>query len=95
MLVELLDYRPQRSTDSTLEKPDKTRVVLHPTPETLYADLVLLNQRQGNKWSDRDALKIEAAVVVGYLFIFQQSVNVLSSRRHHRYVSSPIHISLA
>jgi hypothetical protein len=62
LVVELLDYRPQRGKDSG--KPEKTRVVLHPTPETLWADVCLLNQKTANKWSDKDVLEVEARILV-------------------------------
>jgi transcription factor SPT20 len=64
MIVELLDYRPQqRNKEVTLDKPERTRVVLHPNGETLFADICSLNRKTGNKWSDRDALEIEARLL--------------------------------
>jgi transcription factor SPT20 len=67
--VELLDYRPKRAKESALGKPDRTRVVLHPNAETLWADICLLNQNQApeSKWSDRDALEVEARLLVRYV----------------------------
>ncbi|KAF9461492.1 Spt20 family-domain-containing protein [Collybia nuda] len=64
MIVELLDYRPQRNKEHTPEKPERTRAVLHPNSETLWADICSLNQRSGGKWSDRDALAIEAQLLL-------------------------------
>ncbi|KAJ6568358.1 Spt20 family-domain-containing protein [Mycena vulgaris] len=65
MIVELLDYRPQqRNTEATLDKPERTRVVLHPNAETLFADICSLNRKHGNKWTDRDALEIEARLLL-------------------------------
>lgn len=64
MIVELLDYRPQKLKDPTPEKPERTRVVLHPNSETLWADICLLNQKTGNQWTDQDALEIEARLLV-------------------------------
>jgi transcription factor SPT20 len=64
MIVELLDYRPQRNKEPTLEKPERTRAVLHPNAETLWADICSLNQKHGGKWSDKDALEIEARLLV-------------------------------
>jgi transcription factor SPT20 len=64
MIVELLDYRPQKSKEPTLEKPERTLVVLHPNSETLWADICLLNQKAGNQWTDQDALEIEARLLV-------------------------------
>jgi transcription factor SPT20 len=64
MIVELLDYRPQKSNEPALKNPSKTRVVLHPSPETLWADICSLNQRNGARWTDMDALEIEAKLLV-------------------------------
>jgi transcription factor SPT20 len=64
MIVELLDYRPQKSKDPPPEKPERTRVVLHPNSETLWADICLLNQKTGNQWTDQDALEIEARLLL-------------------------------
>ncbi|PPQ97862.1 hypothetical protein CVT26_013031 [Gymnopilus dilepis] len=66
MVVELLDYRSQKGQESAQQAPQKTRVVLHPNPETLWADLCILNQRHGGKWTDREALEIEAKVLVNW-----------------------------
>lgn len=63
MIVELLDYRPQRNKE-TLDKPERTRAVLHPNAETLWADICSLNQKNGGKWSDRDALAIESRILL-------------------------------
>lgn len=41
-----------------------TRVLLRPNSETLFADLCLLNQKNGSKWTDKDALEIEAKILV-------------------------------
>ncbi|KDR67630.1 hypothetical protein GALMADRAFT_146917 [Galerina marginata CBS 339.88] len=64
MIVELLDYRPQKSQEPALKTPHKTRVVLHPNSETLWGDLCSLNQRNGGKWSDANALEIEAKLIL-------------------------------
>jgi transcription factor SPT20 len=64
MIVELLDYRPQRNKEPIPVKPDRTRVVLHPNAETIWADICLLNHKTGNKWTDNDALEIEARLLV-------------------------------
>ncbi|TFY56188.1 hypothetical protein EVJ58_g7792, partial [Rhodofomes roseus] len=64
MIVEVHDYRPPKATDQTLEEPQKTRVVLSPNPETLWADICLMNQKVGNAWTDRDALEVEARILV-------------------------------
>ena len=64
MVVELLDYRPQKSKEPAPKNPEKTRVILHPNPETLWADVCSLNQRHGGKWTDMDALEVEAKLLV-------------------------------
>lgn len=64
MLVELLDYRPKRVKDPPLEKPERSRVTLHPNDETLWADLCLMNQRTGSKLADPQVLEVEAQILV-------------------------------
>ncbi|KAF9244124.1 Spt20 family-domain-containing protein [Melanogaster broomeanus] len=64
MLVELLDYRSKRTKDPPLEKPEKSRVTLHPSGETLWADLCLLNQRTGFKFTDPQVLELEAQLLL-------------------------------
>jgi transcription factor SPT20 len=64
MIVELLDYRPPKAKDSTLVNPERSRVVLTPNSETLWADMCLLNQKVGGVWTDRDALEVEARILV-------------------------------
>jgi hypothetical protein len=49
------------------EKPDRPvpqRVVLHPNDETIWADLLILNAKNNNKFSDREIIRIEAAYIV-------------------------------
>lgn len=67
MVVELLDYRSQKVNQPHPEKPERTRVILHPNPETLYADICSLNQRNGGSWSDAEAIEIEAKLLVGFV----------------------------
>ncbi|KAF8141930.1 Spt20 family-domain-containing protein [Boletus edulis] len=64
MLVELLDYRPKRAKDPPLEKPERSRVTLHPNDETRWADLCLLNQRTGSKLADPQVLELEAQILL-------------------------------
>lgn len=64
MVVELLDYRPKRAKDPPLEKPERSRVTLHPSDETLWADLCLINQRNGSKLTDDNVLELEARILV-------------------------------
>ncbi|KAF9054635.1 Spt20 family-domain-containing protein [Panaeolus papilionaceus] len=64
MVVELLDYRPQKSKEPALKTPEKTRVILHPNAETLYEDICSLNTQNGSKWTDQDALEVEAKLLL-------------------------------
>ncbi|OBZ73602.1 SAGA complex subunit spt20 [Grifola frondosa] len=68
MIVELLDYRLEKSKDSVSPsenpEPEKSRVVLTPNSETLWADICLLNQKSGNTWTDADALEVEARLLL-------------------------------
>lgn len=64
MIVELHDFRPVRSRDPALDKPQVSRVVLQHNDETLWADICLLQQKNGLRLTDRDALDIEAKILV-------------------------------
>jgi transcription factor SPT20 len=68
MIVEIEECSQLNSTDNSKESksPEKaiTRVLLRPNSETLFADLCLLNQKAGGKWTDEDALEIEAKILV-------------------------------
>ncbi|KAF9558708.1 hypothetical protein CPC08DRAFT_736338 [Agrocybe pediades] len=64
MIVELLDYRPSKSQEPALKEPQKTRVVLHPNTETLWADICNLNRKAGGTWTDKDALEVEAKILL-------------------------------
>lgn len=61
--MELLDYRPPQGKEMP-KMPQRTRVVLHPNSETLWADLCSLNNQHGAKWTDMDALDVEAKILV-------------------------------
>ncbi|TFK51993.1 hypothetical protein OE88DRAFT_1629468 [Heliocybe sulcata] len=70
LIVELFDHRPPLSKSTKDIKPDpdripdRTRVVLHPTTESLWADICLLNHKYGNKWTDEDTLQVEASLLL-------------------------------
>jgi transcription factor SPT20 len=74
MIVEIEELKPVISKDNSKEsKPLEksiTRVLLRPNSETLFADLCLLNQKSGNKWTDKEAFEIEAKILVRSLFLF-------------------------
>ncbi|KAF8993803.1 Spt20 family-domain-containing protein [Cyathus striatus] len=64
LIVELLDYRPQRGQEPTPDKPEKTRVILHPNSETMWADICNLNTKYGCRLTDSEALKVEAKLLL-------------------------------
>lgn len=47
--------------------------MLHPNSETLWADICAMNHRFGGKWTDRDALEIEARLLVCIAIVRQGS----------------------
>ncbi|KAA1468931.1 hypothetical protein DENSPDRAFT_549094 [Dentipellis sp. KUC8613] len=75
MIVELKDLRDSPSVSEGSNTQSKrnaasdntpakiTRVVLHPNGESFWADLCLLNQKTGKKWTDQEALEVEARIV--------------------------------
>lgn len=77
MIVELLDYRPQRSKEPTPERPDRTRVVLHPNSETLWSDICSLNSKCGGKWTDLDTIEIEAKIIVRPIVLVLEFVSTM------------------
>ena len=62
--MELLDYRPTKSSDPELEQPEKTRLVLTPNDESRWTDICLMGQKSATPWSDADALQLEAQLLV-------------------------------
>ena len=68
MIVEIEEFSQLSAKDNSKEsKPLEktvTRVLLRPNSETLFADLCILNQKAGGKWTDKDALEIEAKILV-------------------------------
>ena len=83
MIVEIEEFIQVNSTDNSKESnpPEKTvtRVLLRPNSETLFTDLCLLNQKTGGKWTDKDALEIEAKILVRSLWLFLQCVDLNGS----------------
>lgn len=93
MIVELLDYRPQKNKDPSPDKPDRTRVVLHPDSEILWADICLLNQKHENKWTDADALEVEARILVSAVVVeLNLKFTLFSSQPHPLYALTLTHI---
>jgi hypothetical protein len=68
LIVELLDYRSPNRSKSHVEQPERTRVLLHPNDETIWADILLLNAKNGNRWTDRELLELEATIVACHQF---------------------------
>ncbi|KAI0027040.1 Spt20 family-domain-containing protein [Vararia minispora EC-137] len=71
MIVELQDFREPRAVkdkkaaeEAKSGVADIMRVVLRPNPETLWADLRILNQKNGDKWTDQKALELEAKILL-------------------------------
>lgn len=73
MIVEIEEFKQATSKDNSKEteplEKTATRVLLRPNSETLFADLCLLNQKSGNKWTDKDALEVEAKILVRIGFL--------------------------
>jgi|SRR6266404_6281212 len=98
MIVEIEDFKqPKSKEDDKNEKSDKisARVLLRPNSETLFADLCLLNQKAGNKWTDQDALEVEAKILVRTCWPSVRSAHSLfiSSLLHHLSVWTQTHAS--
>jgi len=91
MIVEIEEFSQLNSTDNSKESnPSEktvTRFLLRPNSETLFADLCLLNQKTGCKWTDKDALEIEAKILVrnfDYPFSVRTYTGLSRSSLHHR-----------
>lgn len=83
--MDLFDYRPQKPTDPALENPEKTREVLHPNSETLWADLCLVNVNSGGNLTDTQALEMEARILVSVSLVQHSTVaHIRSSWLHLR-----------
>lgn len=72
--MDLFDYRPQKPTDPALDVPERTREVLHPNSETLWADLCLVNVNSGGKLTDLQALEIEARILVRLSLFYHRTL---------------------
>ena len=69
MIVEIEEFKQINSKESKSPEKTTTRVLLRPNSETLFADLCLLNQKAGGKWTDQDALEVEAKILVRLLVL--------------------------
>lgn len=59
-----MDYRPARPKDPVLDNPDVQRVVCRSNSETIWKDICQLNENNGFKMTDMDALELEAQILV-------------------------------
>ncbi|KAI0675659.1 Spt20 family-domain-containing protein [Trametes maxima] len=64
LIVELLDFRPTKTTEPELEQPERTRVVLTPNDESRWSDICLMKQKAVVPWTDGDALELEARLLM-------------------------------
>lgn len=64
LIVELHNYRPAKAKDPIPTQPSRERVILRPTPETIWQDICLMNAKTGSQWVDTDALELEAKILV-------------------------------
>lgn len=63
LIVEIHDHR--KSTTQQDSQEDIKRVVMHPTPESMWTDILLLNEEWGYPWTEEIALEIESQLLVG------------------------------
>ncbi|KAF8579913.1 hypothetical protein K439DRAFT_1358359 [Ramaria rubella] len=65
MIVESIDHRKLRvlHPPSDSNEPETVRVVLQPNAESLYADLCLLNAKNGYTWTDQEVLDVESKIL--------------------------------
>jgi hypothetical protein len=55
----------EQPSSSSTSNPSVYRVVLYPSPETLWTDLRMLNEVEGGGlWTDEDVLEIESRILV-------------------------------
>ena len=96
MIVEIEDHRVPIPKDDKPPEKIVARALLRPNSETLFADLCLLNQKAGNKWTDKDALEVEAKILVRSFLSFAwsaYSLFVYSSLHLHLYAWTRTHAS--
>jgi hypothetical protein len=96
MIAQIEEYEPSKSTETEELKKTVSKVLLRPNSETLFADLCLLNQKAGNNWTDKDALEVEAKILVRGYSSFARSARSLfaySSLHHHLSAWTRTHFS--
>lgn len=63
LIVEIHDHR--HSAQQQDVEPNIKRVVMRPTAESLWTDILLLNEVWGSPWTQDIALEVESKVLVG------------------------------
>jgi transcription factor SPT20 len=49
------------------------RIVLHPSPGSVWTDVCMMNEEMGGNWDDFDALQLEARILVSLYYSFLSS----------------------
>lgn len=62
LIVEIHDHR--HSAQQQDVEPNIKRVVMRPTAESLWTDILLLNEVWGSAWTQDIALEVESKVLV-------------------------------
>jgi hypothetical protein len=88
MIAQIEEFEPPKTPDSQESQKITTKVLLRPNSETLFADLCLLNQKAGNSWTDKDALEVEAKILV------RSFHRLLSTHTHSLFVARYITTAL-
>lgn len=81
--------------------PEVYRIVLHPTSESLYTDLRLLDESLGGNWVDEDVLEVESKILVSHSSLWETGKegkveggswrSILSARRRHSLLLTSLH----
>lgn len=64
LIVEIHDHR--HSAQQQDVEPNIKRVVMRPTAESLWTDILLLNEVWGSAWTQDIALEVESKVLVSW-----------------------------
>ena len=57
------------------EASNTRRIVLYPNGETLWADISLMNTRNGGTWTDQQAIEFEAKILASPLMPLHYTTN--------------------